>query len=144
MLFYNAKKRLREAIDNKVIDVEMLPYLERLNRLIGFQTLWCCSGHGAQGYILFVAPEPEDLVTQLNIKYYIEPAWAEWPIVPQTYYTDAIPRGVIHRQVLPAIIVDSSVEHPRSIKLLFNTLEELDVVITRIEIVSKKVKVKAA
>ena len=41
--------------DNNKIDVKLIPYLRRLNKVVGVATVKSCVGHGDDGYLLLRA-----------------------------------------------------------------------------------------
>jgi hypothetical protein len=119
------RKRLHEAIISNELDMEMIPYLERLNDLVGIQSLYCCSGHGSIGYILFEAPAPEQLVQKLQIAYRMK--W--WPCgcLPNDYKEV----GGIE---IPYAIIGSFSDFEYTVNLTFNDLNELNNMINKMEL----------
>jgi hypothetical protein len=118
-------ERLSEAIQRNELDMEMLPYIEKLNHL-GLQSLYCCSGHGNVGYILFEAPDPEYLVQKLQIAY----RKRDWPIAPvPDDYKDV---GGIE---IPYAVIGPSTDSDTTVNLSFNNLDELGRLLDEIQVI---------
>jgi hypothetical protein len=117
------KERLQLSIVKGEIDVEMLPFLDRINSIPNYQTLYCCSGHGNVGYVLFSVPNPEGLAQKLRIAYNKR----DWPIAPLP--DDYVDFGI----EIPYAVVGPCFESNETINIAFNNLTELDNIITAME-----------
>jgi hypothetical protein len=117
-------ERLEQAIRDNELDMEMLPFIQRINSLNGFQSLFCCSGHGNVGYFCFEAPSPESIAQQLKIAY----TKRHWPIAPLP--DDYKEVGGIE---IPYAVVGPMIGSDTTINLSFNNLDELDELLLQIE-----------